>query len=87
MIYFREDMTISDVLEEIKHFYQNISKKFDRYNHKQRTAMQEIEAKKYLLKIAEDYDIPIEETEDTKKQLEDYIKMKEDLISKGEWDE
>lgn len=32
----------------------------------------EIDAQKYLLKIADKYKIPVEETEQTKKALQDY---------------
>lgn len=87
VIYFREDATVSDVLEEIHHFYQNKRGLNAQYNFRQRSILNEIDAKEYLLRVAEKYHIPEDEIELTKKQLVSYTKEKEMLKERGEWDE
>lgn len=69
---FRQDATVSDVLEEIYHHEQtrkgiNADKPGDL-----RTILNEIEAKKYLISVAERYKIPIEETVETEAALKLY---------------
>ena len=49
--------------------------------------MNEIDVKEYLLTMVEKYNIPEEETNLTKKQLEDYIKDREAMKERGEWDD
>lgn len=44
-----------------------------------RTALNEIDAKEYLINVAEKYKIPVEETELTKQQLEYYKKLLDEL--------
>ena len=46
-----------------------------------------LDAKEYLLRVAEKYHIPEDEIELTKKQLVSYTKEKEMLKERGEWDE
>ena len=87
VIIFRPDATVSDVLEEVYHFYQNKRGLNDKYNVKQREIMNEIDVKEYLLTMVEKYNIPEEETNLTKKQLEDYIKDREAMKERGEWDD
>lgn len=87
VIIFRPDATVSDVLEEVYHFYQNKRGLNDKYNAKQREIMNEIDVKEYLLTMVEKYNIPEEETNLTKKQLEDYIKDREAMKERGEWDD
>ena len=57
------------------------------YNFRQRSILNEIDAKEYLLRVAEKYHIPEDEIELTKKQLVSYTKEKEMLKERGEWDE
>lgn len=47
-----------------------------------RTALNEIDAKEYLISVAEKYKIPVEETELTKQQLEYYKHCLEELEEK-----
>jgi hypothetical protein len=84
-IFFREDATVSDVLEEVHHFYQNKKGLNLKYGHKQRTILNEIDAKEYLCSVADKYKIPKEEITVTEKQLESYKKEMEELKKRGEW--
>lgn len=86
-IFFTEDATVSDVLEEVHHFYQNKSGLNAKYDAKQREVMNEIEAKEYLLSVKEKYNIPPEEIADTEEQLRNYQQMKEEMRKRGDWDE
>ena len=47
-----------------------------------RAVLNEIDAKKYLLSVADKYSIPRNETELTKKQLESYEKQLIELLKK-----
>lgn len=87
VIYFRKDATVSDVLEEVHHFYQNKRGMNSQYSIRQRIIMNEIDAKKYLLSVTEKYKIPLEEVELTQKQLESYQEEMQELRKKGVWDE
>ncbi len=74
VILFREDVCLSEVLEETHHFMQNrIGMNYDK-GEPLRTYLNEIEAKEFLLKNAKKYKIPRSETELTKQQLEYYQK-------------
>lgn len=86
-IFFTEDATVSDVLEEVHHFYQNKSGLNAKYDAKQREVMNEIEAKEYLLSVKEKYNIPPEEIAATEEQLRNYQQMKEEMRKRGDWDE
>lgn len=79
IIMFRSDATISDVLEETHHFWQNRRGMNDDKPIDIRTALNEIDAKEYLINVAEKYKIPVEETELTKQQLEYYKKLLDEL--------
>ena len=85
VIYLREDMTISEVLEERKHFFQNISGKFDKFESDVRIVKQEIEANEYLLSVKDKFKIPLEEIEETKELLEYYQKCKIEIEKEGRW--
>lgn len=79
---FRKDATISDVLEEVHHFWQTRSGLNSEKPLKVRTILNEIDAKEYLISVADRYKIPIEETELTRLQLEEYrIRLQE--LEKG----
>ena len=84
-VFLREDMTISEVLEERKHFLQNKSGAFDKYDIVTRTIKQEIEANEYLLSVSKKYKIPPEEIEETKQLLSYYQDCKKKLEEEGEW--
>ncbi len=87
VIYFREDATVSDVLEETYHFKQNLKGLNNRYGYKQREIMNEIDAKEYLLSVVDKYKIPEEETALTIKQLRNYKNQRKELKARGEWDD
>ena len=78
VIMFREDACVSEVLEETYHFMQNKSGLNGDKGEPLRTYLNEIDAKKYLIKNAKKYNISRSETELTKEQLEYYQeKLKE----------
>ena len=85
VIYFREDATVSDVLEEVHHFYQNKNGINSQYDARQRSIMNEIDAKEYVLSMTEKYNVPVEEVELTKAQLESYKEEMRILKERGEW--
>lgn len=82
IIMFRSDATISDVLEETHHFWQNRRGMNDDKPIDVRTALNEIDAKGYLINVAKKYKIPVEEIELTKQQLEYYKNMLKELEGK-----
>ena len=82
VIMFRSDATISDVLEETHHFWQNRRGMNDDKPIDIRTALNEIDAKEHLINVAEKYKIPVEETELTKQQLEYYKNLLKELEGK-----
>lgn len=86
-IYLRSDCTVSDVLEEVYHFEQN---RIGLNNDKEfvlRKLLNEIDAQKYLLSMSDKYNIPIEEIELTKINLQDYEnQLKEYYRKVGSYD-
>lgn len=74
VVLFREKVSISAILEETYHIIQNRQGLNDDKISELRTILNEIDAKKYLLKVASQYGIPREEIEETKMQLEQYQK-------------
>lgn len=72
ILMFREDVCISEVLEETYHFEQNLAKQNDDKGEPLRSILNEIDAKQYLLKNADKYKIPRKEIELTQKQLKFY---------------
>lgn len=87
VIFLKKDATVSDVLEEARHFMQNKTGLNSQFNSTQREIMNEIEAKEYLLSMTEKYHIPEIEVELTKEQLENYKKQMKELQERGEWDD
>ena len=84
IIAFGKNVTVSDVLEETYHFKQNLEKFNDDKSHELREVLNEIDAKKYLLSVADKYNIPRSETELTRKQLESYEMQLKELLEKEE---
>lgn len=72
IVLFREKISISAILEETYHIIQNRQEMNDDKDAPLRHILNEIDAKEYLLKIANRYGIPREEIEETKMQLEQY---------------
>ena len=85
VIFFRPDATITEVLEEVYHFYQNRAGLNLQYSDEQRRIMNEIDAQEYLISVADKYKIPQMEREETKGLLEMYKKQRENLKKEGEW--
>lgn len=69
---FRNDVCISDVLEETHHYMQNIGNLNSDKPEPLRTILNEIEAKKYLIENSKKYKIPRNEIETTKHHLKSY---------------
>ena len=72
IVLFRERVSISAILEETHHIRQNRRGLNDDKAEPLRSWLNEIDAKKYLLRVAGKYGIPREEIEATKIQLEEY---------------
>lgn len=75
VLIFRKDVCISEVLEEVHHFEQNLEKMNDDKGEPLRSILNEIEAKQFLLNNADKYKIPRKEVELTKNQLKSYQKQ------------
>lgn len=85
VIFFTPERTVSDVLEEVHHFYQNKKGLNNQYDRKQREILNEIDAKEYLLRMTDKYNIPLEEVEETRQHLESYKRQMQDMKERGEW--
>ena len=72
VIMFRSDATTSDVLEETHHFRQTRSGMNADKPEALRSVLNEIDAKEYLISVADKYKIPEDETKLTKQQLDGY---------------
>lgn len=75
VILFRQEVTVSEVLEETHHFMQNKNGLNSDKPEPIRTYLNEIEAKQYLLDNAQKYSVPRSETEQTKGHLKHYQKL------------
>ena len=73
--FIADDATVSDVLEEMYHAKQDRAKMFGEVTDLTVLLKREIDAQKYLLRIADKYKIPPEEVEITKQNLEQYEKQ------------
>lgn len=83
LAFITDDATISDVLEEMYHAKQDRSNKFGKLiDGMEVLYRREIDAQKYLLKMAKKYKIPVEETVVTRKNLEMYEEKLKSLFSK-----
>ena len=77
--FIKDDATVSDVLEEMYHAYQDRAKMFGEILTYEVRLRREIDAQKYLLKVAERYKIPAKEIEVTKENLRYYEEQLERL--------
>ena len=73
-VLFRQKVSISTILEETHHVRQNRAELNNDKDVRLRGILNEIDAKEYLLRVADKYHISREETEATKIQLENYKK-------------
>ncbi len=74
-VLFKQKVSISSILEETHHVRQNRRGLNDDKDIRIRGTLNEIDAKKYLLRVAGRYKIPREEIEATKIQLKEYEKI------------
>ena len=78
-VLFKQQVSISAILEETHHIRQNRQGFNNDKDIRLRSVLNEIDAKEYLLRVADKYQIPREEIEATKIQLEMYKKVLEEL--------
>jgi NAD+--asparagine ADP-ribosyltransferase len=72
---FMEDVCVSEVLEETRHFMQNINRMNDDKPEPLRTYLNEIDAKRYILAYKGSYKVPRNELEEIQKELERYERL------------
>ena len=80
---FRHDVTVSEVVEEVYHFEQNLRNLNDDKNQELRTVLNEIDAKRYLLNNKSRFKIPREEIRETEIQLEQYLNQLHNMEKNG----
>lgn len=83
VLIFRPDATISEVLEETYHFQQNRKEMNADKDVILRTILNEIDAKKFILRNAKKYGVPRAEIEEITAHLEQYTKELEEYYKKG----
>lgn len=81
--FIRDDATVSDVIEEMYHAKQDRIGMFGDKLTDEVLLKREIDAQKYLLSLTKKYKIPIEEVEETKKNLLYYENELEKLLKEG----
>lgn len=69
---FKPDPTISDVLEEMYHDLQHRKKMYYHLSIEEAELRREIDAQKHLLSLTKRYKIPVEQVEETRKNLKHY---------------
>lgn len=75
IIMLHEDANTSEVLEEVYHFQQDRRGDYSEYEDGIRKLLRERDAQRYLLSVAARYNIPKEETRQTERALEDYLRL------------
>ena len=75
VLFFRSDVTVSEVLEETHHFIQNLNRLNDDKPVSLRIILNEIEAKEFIINNAKKYNVPRVEVEETMGLLENYKKQ------------
>ena len=78
--FFREDATISEVLEEMYHAKQDRIGKFNNYPKDEIKLRREIEAQHYVMSLQKKYKIPELEMEELRTNLADYERDLEELL-------
>ena len=74
IIFLRSDANTSEVLEEVYHFQQEQRGDYSEYDDSIRVLLRERDAQRYLLSVAERYNIPESETRQTELALEKYLR-------------
>lgn len=80
VLFFREEVCISEVIEETYHFKQNMQGMNDDKGEPLRTILNEIDAKQYMLNNARKLRIPRSELELTKQHLIEYQKQLQEYL-------
>lgn len=80
VLFFREEVCISEVIEETYHFKQNMQGMNDDKGEPLRTILNEIDAKQYMLNNARKLRIPRSELELTKRHLIEYQKQLQEYL-------
>ena len=83
VLLFRKDVCLSEVLEETHHFNQNLIGLNNDKMEPLRTILNEIDAKEYIISVAKKYQIPRNELEHIKKQLESYRRQLRNYMKGG----
>lgn len=83
ILIFRPDATVSEVLEETYHFQQNQKGINADKEIILRTILNEIDAKKFILRNAKKYSVPRAEIDEIASHLEQYTKELEEYYKKG----
>jgi len=82
VVFFRKNVSISAILEETHHVKQNRCGMNDDKEEPLRSWLNEIDAKEYLLRVADKYGIPREEIEATRIQLAQYKRVLEEYFAR-----
>lgn len=82
--FIRDDATVSDVIEEMYHAKQDRIRMFGDKLTDKVLLKREIDAQKYLLSLTKRYKIPLEEVEETKKNLLYYENELKKMLKEGE---
>lgn len=83
LILFRDDVTKTETLEEIYHFRQNLFGVNADKDILEQYLLNEIDAQKYLISVADTYKIPYNEREETKQSLKRYERELEEWRAKN----
>lgn len=75
VVFLRGDANTSEVLEEVYHFQQEQRGDYREYGDNVRRLLLERDAQRYLLSVAERYNIPKDETRQTERALEEYLRL------------
>ena len=78
--FIRDDATVSDVLEEMYHAEQDRTHMYGDVLTDEVRLRREIDAQKYLTRVANKYKIPVEEQEVTLQNLADYERQLNELL-------
>ena len=83
VLMFKKDVCVSEVIEEMHHLNQNLTGLNDDKGEPLRTILNEIDAKEYVIRVAQKYQVPRNELEHIKKQLDGYKQQLEDYKKGG----
>lgn len=83
VLLFRKDVCVCEVLEETRHFMQNIQGMNDEKGEPLRTILNEIDAKEYVIRNAQKYQVPRNEVELMERQLASYRRQLEEYEKGG----